>query len=879
MSIYRGTGSASTTTDQATIDEVTTQATNAANSATSAASSASSAASSASSASSSASTATSQASAASTSASNASASASTASTKAGEASTSATAASASATTASSHETNAETAKDAAVVAQGLAEDAQTAAETAKDLAEGFKDLAASSASSASSSASTATTKAGEALASANSASDAQTAAEAAQAAAEAAQAAIDGTYLGALASNPTGDGNGDDVTVGDWYFNTTSNQAYIYNGSTWDALAPDLIGDATPQLGGNLDTNGNDITFGDNDKATFGAGSDLQIYHDSGSSANIVTSEFGSGTALYLLADDNVALLRSKITKAGVTVNGPSDNYSVELHHNGAGTKLETTNTGIDVTGTITFDGGTTSADVNFGDNNKANFGAGNDLRIYHDGTNSYIDDEGTGDLNIRAVNLNLQRYTGETYATFENNGAATIYYDNSPKLATTNTGIDVTGTVTADGLTVDTNTLYVDATNNRVGVGTTSPNRPLQAAMNNAGATVFSVKNDGAVNAQIGFQGSGSANDANCRIGVASDTDFVVFTGNSESLRVDDSGNVGIGVTPSSWGSAGATGLQVGTSLALGYTNATGSFIGGNSYYSASGWKRVASGAATAYLLGGDGSHTWYSTSTSSTADSAITFSQPMTLDASGNLLVGGTASLSTIFGTSTLEQIVLSNSGQMAISRNGTPLFLNRLSDGEILSFRKDGAPVGSIYTNAADGGSSPELCIASGNTGLKFDDTNNYIRPTNSAGALRDNIVDLGESDSRFKNLYLSGTANVNTLLSLGTSSTVGRIRTPNGISIADDSSITLTASVAGGYLLNVYESGTGSAAVYFINFAGQPVILAQNGSVTFSTSDVDGNYCVIKSTGSHNTTFKNRNGVTRNFHINLIGGNPI
>ena len=49
-----------------------------------------------------------------------------------------------------------------------------------------------------------------------------------------------------------------------------------------------------------------------------------------------------------------------------------------------------------------------------------------------------------------------------------------------STKLTTTSTGIDVTGTVIADGLTVDTNTLYVDSPNNRVGIGTSSPSSNL---------------------------------------------------------------------------------------------------------------------------------------------------------------------------------------------------------------------------------------------------------------------------------------------------------------------------------------------------------------------------------------------------------------
>jgi hypothetical protein len=101
-----------------------------------------------------------------------------------------------------------------------------------------------------------------------------------------------------------------------------------------------------------------------------------------------------------------------------------------------------------------------TTANISFGDNDKAIFGAGSDLQIYHDGSNSFISDVGTGNLGIRAENLFLQNADGsENYATATLNGAFTLSYDNSQKLATTATGIDVTGTVTADGLTVDSTT------------------------------------------------------------------------------------------------------------------------------------------------------------------------------------------------------------------------------------------------------------------------------------------------------------------------------------------------------------------------------------------------------------------------------------
>ena len=110
----------------------------------------------------------------------------------------------------------------------------------------------------------------------------------------------------------------------------------------------------------------------------------------------------------------------------------------------------------ITATGTATFANLATSGDVTFGDNDKAIFGAGSDLQIYHDGTDSYVDDQGTGRLRLRgASQIILEHPTnGETYAAFQANGASTIYYDNTARLATTSTGIDVTGSVTADGIT-----------------------------------------------------------------------------------------------------------------------------------------------------------------------------------------------------------------------------------------------------------------------------------------------------------------------------------------------------------------------------------------------------------------------------------------
>jgi hypothetical protein len=232
--------------------ELLVDAVSAASSATAAASSATASASSASSASTSASTASTQA-------SNASTSASTASTQATNASNSASAASTSASNASTSETNAASSATAAASSATSAASSATTATTQASAASTSATNAATSASNASTSATnasnsatTATTKASEASTSATNAATSATAADTAKTAAQAAQAAaetaadnFDDTYLGAKSSDPTVDNDGDALTAGDLYFNTTSNVLRVYNGSSWQDAAVSTTGLAT----------------------------------------------------------------------------------------------------------------------------------------------------------------------------------------------------------------------------------------------------------------------------------------------------------------------------------------------------------------------------------------------------------------------------------------------------------------------------------------------------------------------------------------------------------------------------------------------------------------------------------------------------------
>jgi len=189
------------------------------------------------------------------------------------------------------------------------------------------------------------------------------------------------------------------------------------------------------ELGGGTLT-GN-LNFGDNVKAMFGAGSDLQIYHDGGNSRIL---ENGTGFLAIGTSGTDIRLTGQSFNEfmAKFEQDGP-----VTLYYNNA-PKLATTTTGIDVTG-----------NVDLPDNGKLLLGTGNDLQLHHDGNNSFVDQVGTGALYLRADTLNITSYTGtENYLGMAVNGSVTLYNNNIAKLSTTATGIDVTGTVVADGLT-----------------------------------------------------------------------------------------------------------------------------------------------------------------------------------------------------------------------------------------------------------------------------------------------------------------------------------------------------------------------------------------------------------------------------------------
>ena len=124
---------------------------------------------------------------------------------------------------------------------------------------------------------------------------------------------------------------------------------------------------------------------------------------------------------------------------------------------------------------------------------------------------------------------------------------------------------------------------------------------------------------------------------------------------------------------------------------------------------------------------------------------------------DSSGNFLVGATTTTNLIGGTGN-DGVILTPNHIEAARDGGAPLFLNRTtSDGDIADFRKNGTTVGTIGTS-----SNTEITLAGLDAGVGI--TDHAVVPTQGDGLLyrNDNDVDLGRSDTRFKDLYLSGGA---------------------------------------------------------------------------------------------------------------------
>ena len=212
----------------------------------------------------------------------------------------------------------------------------------------------------------------------------------------------------------------------------------------------------------------------DSQKIFLGTGDDLQIYHNT--VASYIDNTTPVSLAIRQLSDNADIVLQSDNGSGGVTdyIRCDGSTGDVILYQYGS-QKLQTYASGVDITGklqcdsldvdgNVDFDGSKITFDsggnvLKWADNVAAYFGTGNDLRIFHNGSESVIHDAGTGQLKVRTDTFRINNAAdSETLATFTNAGNVSLYYDNSKKLETTSSGVTVTGGLQSQRLIITDN-------------------------------------------------------------------------------------------------------------------------------------------------------------------------------------------------------------------------------------------------------------------------------------------------------------------------------------------------------------------------------------------------------------------------------------
>ena len=358
-------------------------------------------------------------------------------------------------------------------------------------------------------------------------------------------------------------------------------------------------------------------------------------------------------------------------SKSNYSVSGTTLTFSTAPPN---GTAIE-----VEISGrSVTLD---TAATIDLPDNTKLTAGDAGDLEIFHDASNSYVKDVGTGNLKISSNNqVDITKGTSETMATFVVDGAVTLYHDNAAKIATSATGVTITGAAAATTFSGD-----LSGTINTATTATT------QSAGNNSTKVATTAYVDVAI-AALGDSAPSTLNTLNeLAAALGDDANFAATTATALGLRVSKTADTGAAVIP-----VGTT-AQRPTAAAgqFRYNSTLGKFEG---YTDA--WGEIGGGGAASFAADnftGDGSTTAYALTTpAASEDNLLVFIE-------GVFQQQNAFSIATSSGTTTLTfSAAPANGNSIIIYRlspavNGTNLTSNTMTgDGSDTTLTLSAAPV---------------------------------------------------------------------------------------------------------------------------------------------------------------------------------------
>ena len=567
-----------------------------------------------------------------------------------------------------------------------------------------------------------------------------------------------------------------------------------------------------------------------------------------------------TGTALALASGATITGFSDDVTLAGASATESVTERAVKTYVDAAVATVDTLSEVLALGNTT---GGTdlavsTGDDITFADSSKAIFGAGSDLQIYHDGSNSYISESNaTGNLFIKGTHIYLQNSAGQDAINLIN-GDAFLKSAGSTKLATTATGIDVTGTATMDGLTVDTSASTPVVINRNQAVD------GYGIILNQANTTdgngleiSYQATTTGTVTPNTPFAGidfTADTHDWSTRLGSIQLKTAQGGVGYKTRMNVAGNGDVSFfestGTTPKFFWDASAESLGIGTSSLThtlqvnGASNEMALFkrtAAGNSEVkidtTTSGDAKLtfANNGTSAYTLGRDNSDSSFRIASGGT----IGVNDRLVIDSSGNVLVGKTSA-----SFSTAGQEFRQSGVAVFGTSGGEALHLNRLgSDGGIVSFRKDNTVVG-IISSRAGVVSTIILNPASGN-GAGLSGGTKTIVPADEAGII-DNDISLGISTHRFKDLHLSGTASVGGLVvNAGTPNVAATFTSSDdtvSLVLTDNDTTNKIHSSATGLRFEINGSETGRFDSAGLDVTGDIVLGDSNPTITMNDSSI-------------------------------------